>query len=204
MPQRHQLRHLIPKKRQWRPRKIKRIPLLIQYHLHHIRIPHQPRLPNRRRRRDHRYPPIPSHRHRQLINQPRRYQWLIPLHIDQYSMPRKQPRRLGNAIRPTRMLRRCHHHPRPKRLPSLHNPLIIRRDDNVIHLPTVLTSLPHMLHQRLPRDQMQRLPRKPGRSPTGRYGHKCACRFSQNNLQSPDFTKIPPPTQPDSLHSPPH
>ena len=95
-------------------------------------------------------------------------QWFVALNVDDVSRLRHRFHRLGNAIRASRVVRRSHGDLAAERKHRLTDPLVIHRDDDFIQPRALLTALPNVLDQGFSGDQVQRLSRETGGTPTRR------------------------------------
>ncbi len=73
---------------------------------------------------------------------------LIALHVDDDRIGNR-PRHLGHAIRPAQVLRRGHHAARAERPQGVDDPLIVRRHDDLFDAPALAHLVHDVLHQRL-------------------------------------------------------
>ena len=108
----------------------------------------------------------------QFINEGGRNERLVSLDIDDGAVVWKGTGGLGDAVSAAGVVGRGEDGAGTKSGSSLCDALVIGGDDDVIHLAAVLAALPHMLHQGLPGDEVERLAWEPRGSPTGRYGYK--------------------------------
>ena len=86
----------------------------------------------------------------------------------------KRTCRLGNTVSAAWMVQRSQDGLGTERSRCLKDACVIGGDNDFIDLAALLTALPDVLNQRFPGDEVERLTRKAGGAPAGRYGNKGA------------------------------
>ena len=167
VPQNRQAFHCIAEKRERGAREIERPSVQRRHHLHHIRVLHR-RVGYSKRvgRSRHVQTRITRDSFRQLIDQRRINQWLVALDVDDVGRLWNSAHCLRDPVGARRVFHRGHHRLAAERDHHLADPLVIRRNENLVQTITLLAAVPNVLDQRFSRNPMKRLSRKTSRSPT--------------------------------------